>query len=159
MDLQKFYRRRMKRLKRSIKAPLEQSRAVQKIWKLMGAQGVLIHMGRQGRWNVWLAFVLSLISLAILLGLMQIFTLLEAPLWSWLIAIPFMGLSAFVHYALWRATRYSSSLTATVMRLYAAPMLTLIFFFLLGFIVVSLNEGLNFLLNNLKETLSSLSAS
>ena len=151
MDFKKHYRRRMKRLKQSFIEPIEQSRAVKQMWKLMGTQGMIFHMARQGRWNVWLAFVLSLASMGLVLGGIALANQFGTPWWSWFFIAPPIAIAAFLHYALWRATSHmTSGFMSLVLRLYAIPMLALLFCLVVGAVVVGLNYLLDYFLHALK---------
>ena len=140
MDFKKHYRRRMKRLKAGFRRPFEQSKTLQKLWRLMGAKGVLLHMGWQGQWNPWVAFVLALLSLGLVFGLVAITTALELRFWaSFILVIPSV-LSTYIHFALWRAaTKMRSSVFSMVLKVYTIPMLGLMFFMMLAIIVVTMN--------------------
>ena len=154
MDFEKFFRRRMKRLRRNFIEPLEQSRAVQALWKTMGTQGMLIHMARQGRWNPWLSFGLCLGSLGALMGVLRLVTYLGTPWWAWFFGAPVVILSAFVHYALWKAAGHmKSGLWALMLRLYVIPMLTLLFFLVIGVIVVGISWALSHFFEGLKSAI------
>ena len=146
MDFKKYYRRRMKRLKAGFRRPFEQSKTLQKLWRLMGAKGVLLHMGLQGQWNPWVAFVLALASLAVVFGLIAITNALQTRFWGTYILVVPAVLSTYIHFALWRAARkMRDSLGSLVLKLYTIPMLGLMFFLMLAIVVVSLNEFLEFL--------------
>ncbi|MBA44585.1 MAG: hypothetical protein CMF62_11365 [Magnetococcales bacterium] len=153
MDFKKHYRRRMKRLKASFVEPLEQSRAVKKLWKLMGTQGVIFHMARQGRWNVWLAFALSLLSMGVMVALLPLASGKGTPWWIWLIMSPPVLIAAFVHYALWRSTSHmKSGVTAFFLRLYTIPMLSFLFCLVIAVIVVGLNQFLHGFMTGIQST-------
>ena len=159
MDFKKHYRRRMKRLKASFVEPLEQSRAVKKLWKLMGTQGVILHMARQGRWNVWLAFALSLLSMAAVMGGIALSTSLGSPWWSWFFIAPPAAIASFLHYALWRSTNHmQSGMMRFVLRLYVIPMLALLFCLVVGVIVVGLNQSFEYFVEVLKGKAASTQA-
>lgn len=154
MDFKKYFRRRMKRVKASLRKPFEQSRALKKLWRVMGAQGVILHMARQGRWNIWLAFVLSLIFLGLVFGCAALAETVGFPDWTWIFIMPIIFISTFVHYALWRATsNLRQPVLKLVMRIYVIPMLALMFFLVLAVTAVALKDALNSLTDTLNASL------
>lgn len=139
MDFEKHYRRRLKRLKKSLHEPFEKYQALKKLVKLMGAQGVFLHMGKQGRWHPWWAFLACLVLLALFLGVLSLVTHFDHPWWAWFLTTPMLLITSFVHYALWRAAgNMRSSFGATVLRAYTIPMLTLFFFLVVGTLATGL---------------------
>ena len=147
MDFKKHYRRRMKRLKASVLEPLEQSRAAKKMWKLMGAQGVLLHMARQGSWNVWLAFIVAVLSVAVFFMVVSALSASGLTRMSWFILLLPAALSAFTHFALWKsAMRLRSGLKSMVFKLYSIPMLSLMFMIFVGVVIVCVHSSLKWLL-------------
>jgi len=152
MDFEKHYRRRMKRLKKSLREPFEKYESLQRLLKLMGAQGVFLHMAKQGRWNPWVTFILCLISLVILLGAAHGIVLLDKPWWSWFLTAPVVFLSAFLHFALWRAAgNMRSSIWAALLRAYLVPMLALMFFLVFAVFAVGLQDLLGAVVDGFKE--------
>lgn len=151
MDWEKFFRRRLKRLRRSFVEPLEQSKAARALWHTMGTQGMLIHMARQGLWPVWISFGACLLALGWLIGALYLVVWFGTPWWSWFFAAPIIILTAFVHYALWKASgRMPSGTSSLVLRLYVIPMLTLLFFMVVAVVVVGFSWGLNQFVSGLK---------
>ena len=108
----------------------------------MGAQGVLIHMARQGRWNMWLAFLIALASLGLVLLGIAIMDFFDAPLWAWVFMSVPAFLSSFVHLALWRSASHRKGVMAFIMKLYTIPMMGLMFCMFVGIVVVSIQQGL-----------------
>lgn len=140
-EIETFFRRRFKRLKRSMAAPFKKSKTFKKLWHLMGPKGVLLYMAIQGRWNPKITFFLCLASLV---GVYQtLIFILNAgfSFLGWVALVPMVLLSGYMHYTLWRcAQNMRGRFLAPLFRLYAAPMVAVLFFLILGILATGLHE-------------------